>query len=74
MHRELEDLLMQRGQEPGETYLPQVFSEISRAVQQVFTLCKDSRGNRGWKKQKIPRIGPDEAGNSCLSWSAHLRS
>ena len=36
-------LLVQRGQESGETCLPQVLNEGRRTVQQVLTLCKDSR-------------------------------
>ena len=34
---------MQRGQESGEPCLPQVLNEYRRTVQQVLTLCKDSR-------------------------------
>ena len=34
---------MQWGQEAGETCLPQVLNENRRTVQQVLTLCKDSR-------------------------------
>jgi hypothetical protein len=34
---------VQWGQEVGKTYLPQVLNEDRRNVQQVLTLCKDSR-------------------------------
>jgi len=38
---------VQRSQESGETCLPQVLNEDRRTVQQVLTLCKDSRASSG---------------------------
>jgi hypothetical protein len=44
LHREFQNLIVQRGQESGEPVPPQVREEVWGTVQQALTLFEDSRG------------------------------
>jgi hypothetical protein len=44
LHREFQNLIVQRGHESGKPVPPQVLDQAWRTVQQALTLFEDSRG------------------------------